>query len=164
MIVNERVIFRVLYDLALHTTGVIKRQGQVFKIAAAITNKRGHILTTGVNQIKTHPIMRQCQFYQDRDQINLHAESDAIRKALKVLGPDLSSYRIHVLRLKRNPTGKTWWMLGNARPCEGCRKLIDKFGIQEIFWTQDCEMDEIWNYESNNSAHGVPKLNSILHQ
>lgn len=148
---NDR-IFRVLYNLALQSPGVVKRQGQVFKVAAALScKKRGQIVSTGVNQIKSHPIMRVGSYYNER-QIFLHAEADAIRKSplmrrMNRSGRDLrnannSKFQIHVLRLKRHSASGEW-MLGNARPCPGCMNLIHAFGIQEIFWTEDCEMNDL---------------------
>ena len=160
---NER-IFRVLYNLALRSPGVIKRQGQVFKMAAAISCKRGQIVSTGVNQIKSHPIMVDGGYYNDQ-QIYLHAEADAIRKALRLghlhfprddghgrsgRSSSLKHCQIHVLRLKQrtsatNTTGTKQWMLGNARPCAGCMNLIHAYGLREIFWTQDCEIGDDWS-------------------
>jgi len=164
MMNNDR-IFRVLYNLARRTPGVVKRQGQVFRVAAALSCKRDRILATGVNQIKSHPIMRRSQqqhFYHER-QIYLHAEADAIRKALRTT-TDLTKCRMHVLRLKKQQSNSrnnnsggeanaSWqqqqeedeqWMLGSARPCPGCMHLIEEFGIQQVFWTQDSHSFMDW--------------------
>ena len=171
---NDR-IFRVLYNLARRTPGVVKRQGQVFRVAAALSCKRDRILATGVNQIKSHPIMRrrrghisssshqQQHFYHER-QIYLHAEADAIRKALRTT-TDLTKCRMHVLRLKKQQSSSSHnnrnnnsdgganassqqqedeWMLGSARPCPGCMHLIEEFGIQQVFWTQDSPIFMDW--------------------
>ena len=165
---NER-IFRVLHDLALRSPGVVKRQGQVFKIAAAIScRKRGQILATGVNQTKSHPIMIVGGHYKDA-QIYLHAEADAIRKAERFLAGshasgdgrgNMQKFQIHVLRLKRCRSSDTGtWMLGNARPCTGCMNLIHAYGLKEIFWTEDCEI--------NNAKYGcwsqMELFNNQLH-
>jgi len=138
-------IFRLLYELALRNPGVAKRQGQVFRVAAAISCKRGKILATGVNQIKSHPIMLNASY--NKRQIFLHAEADAIRKSLRFTD-DLSQCRIHVLRLKRNNDGA--WMLGNARPCVGCMTLIQEAGMQEIFWTEDGSVDDLNRNEDDD--------------
>lgn len=168
MTASDYRIFRTLYDLALRNPGMAKRQGQIFRMAAAISDKRGNILATGVNQVKSHPIMMRSNASYHKRQIYLHAEADALRKLLSPLrsswsssssssstssrrragAPTTTAYlakcRIHVLRLKRSNSsaGEAAWMLGNARPCAGCMDLIHASGIREIFWTRDCEIDD----------------------
>jgi deoxycytidylate deaminase len=160
-------IFKVLFELALSNPGMIKNQGQVFKMAAAISYRRD-ILVTGINQIKSHPIMMHESYQKHRKQRQqqqkwyLHAEADAIRKCAWRNNNNnkhqhnhrcndellLSRCTMHVLRIKRDPNGT--WMLGNARPCDGCMNLIREMKIQQVFWTVD---GPILIHQNHNDDH-----------
>lgn len=119
----------MLLKLATENPGVAGK----FKIAAAIVY-RGHLIATGVNGYKTHPIM--LQFGYREGQIFLHAEADAIRKALKLLTQDeLGKSELYVVRVKKDTKGKFQEAL--AKPCKGCQHMIANFGIPKVEWTED---------------------------
>jgi len=104
-------------------------------MAAGITYGK-HLIATGVNQMKTHPLMLG-EGYR-ADQLYMHAEIDAIRNALRLITPDqLSKCEIHVVRVKRPHTGSKKWVHGLAKPCPGCARAIANFGLKNAYWTED---------------------------
>ena len=95
--------------------------------AAAIVH-RGRILTTGVNQEKTHPIMLKLQ--DNPKKVYLHAEVDAIIRAINLFGNDiLQDCSIYIMR--KTKTGR----IASSKPCAGCQKFIDSVGIQHVYYT-----------------------------
>ena len=92
---------------------------------------RGCIIATGHNQLKSHPLQATYKNYR----IYLHAEIDALRKALRVIGEDdLAQCHLYVLRLKKGDKG---WIRGCAKPCQDCMSVLVGFGLQvdKILWT-----------------------------
>lgn len=114
-----------LTQLAISNPGVKGR----FKLAACLSY-RGKIVTTGVNSYKTHPIMMN-RSYRD-EQIHLHAEADAINRALR-LHSDLSHFTLSVVRVKRSKDGL--WTYGTAKPCAGCLSLVSYYNINKVEYT-----------------------------
>jgi len=123
----------MLTRLAIETPGV--DNGRV-RMAAGIVYKK-HLIATGVNSYKTHPIMIEENGYRP-GQIFLHAEVDAIRNALRLITQDqLTKCELHVVRVKRPRAGSNQWIQGLAKPCPGCQRTIANFGIEKVFWTKD---------------------------
>jgi tRNA(Arg) A34 adenosine deaminase TadA len=126
---NERVV-QMLTRLAIDNPG---RQHRC-KMAAGILFKK-HLVATGVNGYKTHPMMMPSNGYRE-GQIYLHAESDAIKNALRLISQDqLSKCDLYVIRVKRPYTGSNEWIRGLAKPCKGCMKAIALYNIKNVFWT-----------------------------
>lgn len=99
-----------------------------FKMAAAI-HINGRILSVGINQTKTHPLMMNDAYREH--QVCMHAEVDAIRQ---VRGQDLSGCTLSVVRVKRSkPNGP--YVEAMAKPCEGCMSVISSFGIEQVDYT-----------------------------
>jgi tRNA(Arg) A34 adenosine deaminase TadA len=122
-----------LTKLAIESGGY----GQRVPMAAGIVYKR-HLITTGVNLPKTHPLM-MTEGYRE-DQRYRHAEVDAIRNALRLISKEqLKQCELHVVRVKRPHTASKSWVYGLAKPCAGCSKTINTFGIKKVFWTEDSE-------------------------
>ena len=95
---------------------------------AAATVYKKKILAIGKNQMKTHPIMLQYQ--TDSTKIYLHAEIDAIVKVINVHGADILKHcSLYNLRLTGGGN------VAMSKPCKGCQKAIDAFGIKKVFWT-----------------------------
>lgn len=105
------------------------------KLAAAVVHKKS-IVALGLNSYKTHPLMSR---YGKNDQsVFLHAEVDAIKNALRVISPDeLARCELYVYRVKRAAQYSTRWITGLARPCEGCMRAIEAFGLQGVYYTLD---------------------------
>lgn len=125
----------MLTRLATETEGVAN--GRV-RMSAGIIYKK-HIISTGVNQYKTHPIMMGKGYREG--QIFLHAEVDAIRNALKLINLEqLKSCELRIVRIKRPYKGSKTWIHGLAKPCPGCQRVIAGFGISNVKWTTDADV------------------------
>jgi tRNA(Arg) A34 adenosine deaminase TadA len=97
------------------------------KHAACIVHK-GKIIAIGRNKRKSHPT--QAKYSKNKESIYLHAELDAIIRAVNRFGTEvIKESDIYVLRLTRN--GKH----GHSKPCAGCAKAIDAFGLKGVYWT-----------------------------
>jgi len=96
-------------------------------MVAAIT-KKNDIIGVGKNQMKTHPF--QAKFSRNPDSIYLHAETAALLDAINN-GIDPTGGVMHVIRRLKNNT------LGLARPCNGCMKALDAYGINKIVYSNE---------------------------
>ena len=126
-------IKEMLTRLAINNPGV---QGR-FKIAAGIVYRK-HLIATGMNSYKTHPLMMPTNGFKE-GQVFLHAEVDAIKNALKLITTEqLTKCDMYVVRVKRPdiPWSKDW-VYGLAKPCKGCQKMIASFGLQNVLYTED---------------------------
>jgi deoxycytidylate deaminase len=129
-------ITQALTRLAIQSEGVAN--GRV-RMAAGIIYKK-QILATGVNQMKTHPLMMEENGYRP-GQIFLHAEVDAIRNALRFISVEqLEQTELRVIRVKRPHIGSKKWIHGLAKPCPGCSQVIANFGINNVKWTTDADV------------------------
>ena len=126
-------ITQMLTRLAIESGG----WGQRVPMAAGIVYKR-HLIATGTNQPKTHPLMLT-QGYRN-DQRYRHAEVDAIRNALRLISKEqLKQCELHIVRVKRPYTWSKTWVHGLAKPCAGCANVIENYGIEKVFWTEDSQ-------------------------
>lgn len=115
-------IFKTLLQIAENVPLI-----QSSRHAACVTYK-GKIVSIGISQLKSHPL--QLKFQPNKARIFLHAEIDAIVKAINSHGSDfLKDCELHVLRLTKGNK------LGMSKPCPGCQKAIEAFGIQNIHYT-----------------------------
>lgn len=105
-----------------------------FPLGAVITNDN-HLVSVGHNQEKTHTLQRRFNSYRQYVfDINdhkvwhyLHAEIDAIRRAIQQYGKDiLKGATIYVYRSMKNG-GQ-----GYAKPCEACMAAIIAYGIRFV--------------------------------
>lgn len=114
------------------------RRGRVLRtrIAACITYK-SEIISVGINQLKSHPF--QAKFSRHEESIFLHAETDAIKNALKHIDVDqLSKCTLYVCRVKYDEQkSKKVQMRGMCKPCEGCQRAIATFNINKVVYTCD---------------------------
>lgn len=105
------------------------------RIAACIVYKND-IISIGVNQLKSHPF--QAKFSRNSDSIFLHAETDAIKNALRHITVDeLAKSKLYVCRLKVDHPQKRQYVRGLSLPCEGCKKAIATFNIKKVVYTCD---------------------------
>lgn len=103
------------------------------RIAAAIVYKND-IISLGTNQRKTHPL--QAKFAKHWEAIHIHAEIDAIARAVRRIdSKKLSSCTLYVARVKVGSDGNRMW--GLAKPCDGCARAIASFDIGQVVWTVD---------------------------
>lgn len=107
------------------------------RIAAAIVYKND-IISLGTNQRKTHPL--QAKFAKHHEAIHIHAEIDAIARAVKRIDPKkLYACSLYVVRVKLTSEGVRMW--GLAKPCTGCARAIASFDINRVIWTVDSETE-----------------------
>lgn len=122
-----------LVDIAVNNPGVRNRM----KMAAGIVYKN-RLIATGINSYKTHPMMLQSGYRTG--QIFLHAETDAIKNALKKINTSqLEKCELYVVRVKHPNKYSKEYVTAMAKPCSGCEKTIATFGIHQVFYTTDEE-------------------------
>lgn len=105
------------------------------RLASCVVYKND-IISFGINSIRSHPF--QARFGKNRDAIYLHAETCAIKNALKHISLDeLSKSSLYVCRVKYDGPEKNNLIFGTAKPCSGCQNCISTFGIRKVFFTLD---------------------------
>jgi deoxycytidylate deaminase len=111
-----------LHRLAKKTEGI---DGGRVRMAAAIVHKK-RIVSTGVNRMKSHPIMMRSGYRNG--QLFVHAETDAIvRSGLK----DFSDYELYVVRILKSDE------FALAKPCDGCNELLNTLNFKNVYYTTD---------------------------
>jgi deoxycytidylate deaminase len=127
----------LLRAIELAKTNPIKPLGRnnISRFACVLDNS--WVQHTGFNSYKTHPLQKK--FGSNSESIHIHAELDAIIKAIRWEASqagarykditDLSKYRLSVARVLNDGTPSI------AKPCSGCLKAIASFNIKEMEWT-----------------------------
>lgn len=123
---------------AAHRRGEPKRNNPILRtrVAACLVYKN-EIMSFGINRLKSHPF--QAKFSKNSKSIFLHAETDAIKNALKRMTvEEISKSTLYVCRIKYNSSGKRkQFIAGLAYPCDGCQKAIATFNIKKVCYTCD---------------------------
>lgn len=103
------------------------------KVVAVLLHK-GIPVSFGFNQYKSHPFAAK---YSKHDEaIFFHAETDCIQKATKKLSEsELKKCTLIVCRVKQDLKGN--YLFGNAKPCSGCSKCIDRYNLKKVVYTID---------------------------
>lgn len=128
---RHRKILDLLETVAIDVESVTRSRH-----AAAIVYKNT-ILSIGTNRNVTHPFQKR--FATHEDAIWIHAEIDAINKAIKRHGTDLvKRSSLYVLRVKHEGN---CIVRANSRPCSGCQQAIATFEIRNVFYTMDNGFD-----------------------
>jgi len=97
------------------------------RICAAVVYKN-EIIVVGFNKRKTHPLM--LKFSKNKSRIFLHAETDAIKTAIKYLKEnEMKKSSLYVCRVLKNGA----WAI--SKPCEGCMNMIENFEINRIVYS-----------------------------
>lgn len=99
-----------------------------FRLGAVIAQKN-NIVSLGVNAKKTHPLQEKFKRYEHLDAW-LHAEIHAISLART---EDLIDADIYVARVLQNGNPAA------SRPCFGCMRALEHYGIRRAFYYQDGE-------------------------
>lgn len=94
---------------------------------------KNQIISIGYNKEKTDPFVIKYQKNEDTEY--LHAETHAIKKALRVLKKpnDLEKATMYIYRIKSN--SKLELVSGLAKPCSGCQKAIDNYRIRRVVYS-----------------------------
>ena len=102
------------------------------RMAACVVFKH-KVVAFGVNKLKSHPF--QLRFGKNSDSIYLHAETDAIKNALRFVDvDDLKKSTLYICRIKKISKKDCW---GLSKPCSGCQKAISTFGIKNVIYSND---------------------------
>lgn len=115
------------------------------RLASAIAI-RGNVLALGNNQLKTHPF--HLSYGKNEDSPFWHAETHCIHNFIRKHDPDmLQKSTLYVVRIKRPSERSKEFVLGMARPCRGCMRCIQDFGIPRIVYSNNqggfsCEVSE----------------------
>jgi len=107
------------------------------RMSAAVVYKND-IVAFGVNGKKSHPF--QAKFGKNEDSVYLHAETDAIKNALKYISLDeISKSTLYVCRVKYSDTLKNKMIFGISKPCSGCSRCIATFCIRNVIYSLDTD-------------------------
>jgi deoxycytidylate deaminase len=95
-----------------------------FSVTAIIYDKRGRVLSVGVNSyVKTHPMMAEyARRAGEPHKVYLHAEVAAITRCTHIE----RAHKIVVLRYTEDGSP------ANARPCKICQAAIKAAGIEIV--------------------------------
>jgi len=102
------------------------------KIAAIIVCKNS-VMSVGLNQMKTHPMVA----YDKHDEWcdYLHAESSAIINALRQIGArKLLKCEMYVCRAKIFNGNYTW---GCSKPCINCQKFMEHYPLKRVYFSTE---------------------------
>jgi len=105
------------------------------RLAACVVYKND-IVSFGTNLMKSHPF--QARYGKNKDAVYLHAETSAIKNALKYISiEDIKRCSLYICRVKYEAADKTKLIFGTAKPCPGCFKCINTFDIKNVYFTLD---------------------------
>ena len=126
----NKTIIEMLEKVAIAST-----EDTPTKLAAAVV-MRNKIISIGINQMKSHTFQKK--YGRNDESIFLHAETDAIKNALKVIDmEELSKCNLYIVRVKKPKPKSKEWVWGLAKPCSGCQRAIATFGIRNVIYTTD---------------------------
>jgi len=126
---------RYIDTLSEVATCSITSQGHNAKMAACIVHQNA-VVSFGTNERRTHPF--QARYGKNKEAVFLHAETSAIKNALKMLSLDeLSKSTLYICRVKFQNESRKNLVFGMAKPCSGCFRCINTFGIQKVIFSLD---------------------------
>ena len=113
-------------------TDIVNPVGGNARLAACIVYKND-VVSFGVNQMKSHPF--QARYGKNTDSVFLHAETAAIKNALKCISvKELEKSTLYICRVKHH--GQLLGF-GMSKPCTGCFRCINTFNIPKVIYTLD---------------------------
>lgn len=125
---------KALNFLAVVAEGIARRpMSSGARVAASIIYKN-KIISVGTNSLKSHPFQKK--FASGEHAIYLHAETDAIRLALRYLTEaELAKATLYVCRVKHENGAATPLVWGLSKPCIGCQRAIATFNISKVVYS-----------------------------
>lgn len=113
-------------------TDIVNPVGGNARLAACIVYKND-VVAFGVNQMKSHPF--QARYSKNSDSVFLHAETSAIKNALRFITIDeLEKSTLYICRVKHHGQSLGF---GMSKPCPGCFRCINAFNIPKVIYTLD---------------------------
>lgn len=105
------------------------------RMSACVVYKND-IVAFGVNERKSHPF--QARYSKNDDAVFLHAETSAIKNALKYITvEELEKSTLYICRIKFLDTTKKQLVFGLSKPCPGCFRCINTFNLKKVVYTLD---------------------------
>ncbi len=125
---------KALNLLAVVAEGVSRKTASAgARVAASIVYKN-KIISIGTNSLKSHPFQKK--YASVEHAIYLHAETDAIRLALRHLTEsELAKATLYVCRVKHQNGGNSPVIWGLSKPCIGCQRAIATFNISKVVYS-----------------------------
>ncbi len=114
-------------------------------IAAIYINKR--FVTFGYNSNKSNPF--QMKYGKNDKSIFFHAETNAIKRAINLVGFDefkRSKTTMFIVRIKKKPNSSEY-IWGLSKPCRGCTTAIIDMNINNIIYTLDEDQTGVKAFE-----------------
>lgn len=106
------------------------------RVAAGLFIKN-ELVAIGWNQLRSSPFA--AKYAKNSEAIYLHAETHAIKQALRLYSVDdliRAKTTLYVVRAKRaSQAGDFIW--GLSKPCLGCARSVVDFGIKRIVYSLD---------------------------
>lgn len=114
---------------------IINPVGGNARLSACIVYK-GDIVSFGINEMKSHPF--QARYGKNADSVFLHAETSAIKNALKYISQEeLEKSTLYICRVKFTDYTKKKLIFGLSKPCPGCFRCINTFNIKQVIYSLD---------------------------
>lgn len=106
---------------------------QTFRHISLLTDRKGSVISFGVNGYKTHPLTKQLGYRNE----SIHSELDAYLKVRHYdIKFNLINFRINKQELFRN-----------SKPCDCCLSwLLTSDRVLDIFYTTEKGFEK-WNYD-----------------
>ncbi len=103
------------------------------RIASAIYY-RGQLVGLGTNKKKSHPF--QAKWGRREECIYLHAEIEAIKNSINRMG-GIDFFKESTIYVVRQKVINGQWVDGLAKPCAGCQRAIESFGLREVIYSEN---------------------------
>ncbi|MEM4396735.1 MAG: hypothetical protein QXR30_03695 [Candidatus Woesearchaeota archaeon] len=137
---SDKRIREILHKMSLNAQNLRgagnTSSGSGCRILAAIyINKR--FLTFGTNSRKSNPF--QLKYGKNIESIYFHAETNAIKRAIDLIGfEELKKSRttLFICRVKKMPNNRNF-IWGISKPCRGCMTAIIDMNINNVIYTLD---------------------------
>lgn len=137
---SDKKIKETLFKMALNAQN-LKGAGNTSSgsgcrvISALFINKR--FLTFGFNSRKSNPF--QLKYGKNVESIYFHAETNAIKRAINLIGfEELKKSRttLFICRVKKMPNNRNF-IWGISKPCRGCMTAIIDMDINYVIYSLD---------------------------
>ena len=103
------------------------------RVAASVVYKN-KVISIGTNSLKSHPFQKK--YASSPNAIYLHAETDAIRLALRYLTEsELAKATLYVCRIKHEDGPNSPLVWGLSKPCAGCERALATFNISKVVYS-----------------------------
>lgn len=115
-----------------HLIKLAPRVAHKFRLVAAVVDG-GTIMALGSNSWKTSPFQKK--WGRNEKAIYFHAETAALKDFLRRYSvDDLKDLDLYVVRVKLIDNS---FVPALAKPCSGCTRAIEAFGLRNVYYTTD---------------------------